>query len=130
MEKVGAVFMYGTIGHAAFMRPDGVVLIQDADDQWSEATGKERWGSIVLGAKHLPELRRLLLSDRSGRALVHGAADLDSFRGSYVLIAAVSVGRTSREPPNKRLKLTAPVVYGRIPFVIIPAWRRSLGAPR
>src|SRR5437667_3592916 len=66
------------------------------------------------------------LSDRSGRALVHGAADLDSFRGSYVLIAAVSVGRTWREPPNKRLKLTAPVVYGRIPFVIIPAWRRSL----
>ena len=60
MEKVGAVFMYGTIGHAAFMRADGVVLIQDADDQWSEATGKERWGSIVLGAKHLPELRRLL----------------------------------------------------------------------
>jgi len=32
--------------------------------------------------------------------------------------------------PNKRLKLTAPVVYGRIPFVIIPAWRRSLSALR
>ncbi len=32
--------------------------------------------------------------------------------------------------PNKRLKLTAPVVYCRIPFVIIPARRRSLGAIR
>src|SRR5439155_26346277 len=29
--------------------------------------------------------------------------------------------------PNTRLKLTAPGVYGRIPFVIIPAWRHSLG---
>ena len=35
-----------------------------------------------------------------------------------------------RVPPNKRLKLTAPVVYGRIAFVKIPMWRRSLGAPR
>ena len=33
-------------------------------------------------------------------------------------------------PPNTRLKLTAPVGYGRIPFVIIVARRRSLGAPR
>jgi len=32
--------------------------------------------------------------------------------------------------PNKRLKLTAPVIRGRIPFVIIPVRRRSLGAPR
>ena len=33
-------------------------------------------------------------------------------------------------PPNTRLKLSAPGVYGRIPFVIIRAWRRSLGAFR
>jgi len=32
--------------------------------------------------------------------------------------------------PNTRLKLAAPVVCGRISFVIIPAWRRSLGAIR
>jgi len=32
--------------------------------------------------------------------------------------------------PNKRLKLTAPGVYGRIPFVNIPVRRRSLGAIR
>jgi hypothetical protein len=33
-------------------------------------------------------------------------------------------------PPNKRLKLAAPVVYGRIAFVNIPVRRRSLGAIR
>jgi len=32
--------------------------------------------------------------------------------------------------PNLRLKLPAPGVYGRIPFVIIPVGRRSLGAIR
>ncbi len=32
--------------------------------------------------------------------------------------------------PNKRLKLAAPVVYGRIVFVNVKAWRRSLGASR
>src|SRR3989442_15920930 len=41
-------------------------------------------------------------------------------------------GRSSinRFRPNKRLKLPAPVVCGRIAFVIIRAWHRSLGAPR
>jgi len=29
-----------------------------------------------------------------------------------------------------RLKLTGPVVYGRIAFVTMKAWRRSLGASR
>jgi hypothetical protein len=32
--------------------------------------------------------------------------------------------------PNKRLKLTAPVLYGRIAFVSVKAWRRSLSAIR
>jgi len=32
--------------------------------------------------------------------------------------------------PNKRLKLPAPVIYGRISFVNIPVRRRSLGASR
>ena len=36
----------------------------------------------------------------------------------------------NRVLPNKRLKLTAPVVYGRMAFVNIRVWRRSLGAPR
>ncbi len=34
------------------------------------------------------------------------------------------------EPPNKRLKLTAPFVYGKLSFVIIHARRRSLSAMR
>jgi len=33
-------------------------------------------------------------------------------------------------PPAKRLKLTAPVVYGRIAFVNLRVWRRGLGAIR
>ena len=32
--------------------------------------------------------------------------------------------------PNQRLKLTAPVFCGRIAFVTMKAWRRSLGASR
>ena len=34
------------------------------------------------------------------------------------------------QQPNTRLKLTPPGVCGRIPFVIIQVWRRSLAAPR
>ena len=32
--------------------------------------------------------------------------------------------------PNMRLKLTAPVVCGRLAFVNVLVWRRSLGAIR
>ena len=60
MEKARALLLYVTIGHAAYLRADGTVLLQDAEDQWTEASGKERWGSLVLGAQHFPELRRLL----------------------------------------------------------------------
>jgi len=33
-------------------------------------------------------------------------------------------------PSNMRLKLSAPVICGRIAFVNVNAWRRSLGAIR
>jgi len=33
-------------------------------------------------------------------------------------------------PPNTRLKLSAPVVCGRIAFVNVRVWRRSLSAIR
>ena len=36
----------------------------------------------------------------------------------------------ARPPSNTRLKLAAPVVYGRIAFVNVKMWRRSLGAIR
>ncbi len=32
--------------------------------------------------------------------------------------------------PNMRLKLPAPVICGKLLFVIVPVRRRSLGAPR
>ncbi len=39
--------------------------------------------------------------------------------------------RSSRsQPSNERLKLTAPGVFGRIPFVTVHVRRRSLGAIR
>ena len=36
----------------------------------------------------------------------------------------------ARVLPNTRLKLTAPVICGRIAFVNVKVWRRSLGAIR
>ncbi len=38
--------------------------------------------------------------------------------------------RDNRRLPNKRLKLAAPGVFGRIPFVTVHSRRRSLGAVR
>jgi len=35
-----------------------------------------------------------------------------------------------KQPPNTRLKLSAPVICGKLPFVIISARRRSLSAIR
>jgi len=35
-----------------------------------------------------------------------------------------------RALPNKRLKLTAPVICGNLAFVNVPVWRRSLSAIR
>jgi len=49
-------------------------------------------------------------------------------------VAASKVGsmrvRSVERQHNKRLKLSAPGVCGKIPFVIIRVWRRSLGAIR
>jgi hypothetical protein len=44
------------------------------------------------------------------------------------VLAEIVVSRTVQ--PNTRLKLTAPVIYGRIAFVNVKAWRRSLDAIR
>jgi len=49
---------------------------------------------------------------------------------SHLSSADANGFRDCGEAPNKRLKLTAPVVYGRIAFVNVKVWRRSLGAPR
>src|SRR6267378_2876339 len=74
--------------------------------------------------------------------LDHRTSDLRGWRclvdesrgppGDTTGIKARQEPATSRSSarPNKRLKLTAPVVYGTIAFVIIRPWRRSLGAIR
>jgi len=36
----------------------------------------------------------------------------------------------SARAPNTRLKLAAPVNCGKLAFVNVPVWRRSLGASR
>jgi hypothetical protein len=43
---------------------------------------------------------------------------------------ALVTDELGRVPPNRRLKLAAPVVCGTISFVKTKARRRSLGAPR
>jgi len=68
MAEAGGVMLYGTIGSAAFLRPDGTIVVHAAVDwvnepetyEWHEATGKERWGALVLGARRMPELKALL----------------------------------------------------------------------
>jgi hypothetical protein len=68
MEEAGGVLLYGTIGGAAYLRPDGSVWLHWAVDwvndseqyEWREAAGDDRWGALVLGARRIPELRRLL----------------------------------------------------------------------
>ena len=67
LRELGALYLYGTIGSEAVLLPDGRVRIWNAD-QWPEsdayterdATPLERIGSIVLGARRLPQLRALL----------------------------------------------------------------------
>jgi hypothetical protein len=49
--------------------------------------------------------------------------------GRRALVAPL-VLRTPEQPPNMRLKLTAPVLEGRIAFVEMKTRRRSLGASR
>ena len=68
MDEAGGILLFGTIGGEAFLRPDGSVWYHWAVDwvhdpehyEWSEATGKDRWGALVLGARRMPELKQLL----------------------------------------------------------------------
>ena len=68
MDEAGGVLLFGTIGGAAYFRPDGTVWLHwtarspnEPDRyEWHEATGNERWGALVLGARRMPELLQLL----------------------------------------------------------------------
>ena len=69
IRDAGGVLLYGTIGSAGYLRPDGSVWINDADNWdesvdirfvWREATGPERWSALVLGSRRMPEIAQLL----------------------------------------------------------------------
>ena len=64
---------------------------------------------------------------RTGRFTVTGRPNGILTRPRF---AQISFIKSRRPLPNKRLKLTAPVVCGKLSFVIIPVRRRSLGASR
>jgi len=66
------------------------------------------------------------LKQKPVRRILESALGFDSDAWETVLHLAPH----AQAPPNTRLKLTAPVVGGRIAFVIIPARRRSLSAIR
>src|SRR5205823_5420406 len=89
-----------------------------------------------MGVQHLPwcPLDRVSpLASRSIRVSDSlagtGSRHFRCWLGSDLLLCSHDLS-TQAGPPNKRLKLTAPVVCGKIAFVIIHVRRRSLGASR
>jgi len=68
LRESNGLLLYGTIGHAAYLRADGSVWfhapvdrIRDPDRyEWREASPVERLGAINLGVKKHPESRELL----------------------------------------------------------------------
>jgi len=64
------MLLYGTIGHAAYLRDDGSVwfhvaaLSLDTEDdeeyEWQVATGTDRLRALQMGARRYPELLELL----------------------------------------------------------------------
>jgi hypothetical protein len=68
VTQSGGMHLYGTIGHDAYLRPDGSVCFYRAVDwtndpdtyEWREADHLERWGVLVLATKRYPEFLELL----------------------------------------------------------------------
>ena len=82
----GGMLLYGTIGHEAYLRSDGSVWIYhdrggEAVNEWvwSQATGVERIGSLVIASERISELRRLLPTRHARmerrRPLRHGCGE-------------------------------------------------------
>jgi len=64
---VDGMLLYGTIGHAAYLRPDGSVWYQvtaeaseATTDEWQVASYIERIDALVIATKRYPELLELL----------------------------------------------------------------------
>ena len=68
VDRVGGILLYGTIGFAAYLRPDGSVIFEEAVDwaggsneyQLRTATAQEAAGAIHAAIVRLPELTSLL----------------------------------------------------------------------
>jgi len=68
VQESEGMLLYGTIGHEAYLRPDGTVWYHAAVDwrndhetyEWHQADDCERWGALVIATRRHPELRELL----------------------------------------------------------------------
>ncbi len=68
VTEAGGMLLYGTIGHEAYLRPDGSVWYHRAIDwindpdtyEWQQADRIERWGALLIATKRYPELLELL----------------------------------------------------------------------
>ena len=86
MREAGGVLLYGTVGHAAYLRPDGSVWLEvdrasSTGPELLRADPTHRIAALVLGARRMPELRQLLparpataeaCAPCAGTGLVHG----------------------------------------------------------
>jgi len=69
MRRLGALYLFGTIGLEAVLKSDGTVFVA-VDDAWDEpdrppppwrpATERERTASLVIARKRIPEVGELL----------------------------------------------------------------------
>jgi len=68
VTEAGGMLLYGTIGHEAYLRPDGSVWFHRAVDwtndpdtyEYRQAVRIERWGALLIATKRYPELLELL----------------------------------------------------------------------
>ena len=65
VNESGGMILYGSIGVEAVLRPDGSVWLYeleelDQEGTWRQATDNERMGALVIGARRIPEIRRLI----------------------------------------------------------------------
>jgi hypothetical protein len=70
IRRLEAIYLFGTIGIEAVLKPDGrvMVLVDDHPDQpfppvepaWRPATEPERNAALVIGSRKIPELLQLL----------------------------------------------------------------------
>ena len=71
IREAGGVLLFGTVGSEGYLRPDGTVWLNEAENwtapssedvrySWRQAEGKDRWSALTLGSRRLPEVAQLL----------------------------------------------------------------------